>query len=253
MILIETILGFAIGLVLGLLGGGGSILTVPALVYVVGQTPHVAITTSLIIVGLNAMVGVWFYRAQGVLNWKVAFIFGGVGMITAYFAALFSKNFPETVLMSLFALLMLVVGLVMILRKPPNDEQVQARSMLVVVASGAAVGALTGLLGVGGGFLIVPALVMLVGVPIRSAIGTSLIVIAMNSLAGLLGHLGGIELDYTLLLVFVGAGIVGTFAGSWLTKMIRSSQLQRIFALFIIALALFLLYDNLRQVAIASV
>ncbi len=253
MILIESILGFAIGLVLGLLGGGGSILTVPALVYVVGQTPHAAITTSLIIVGLNAMVGVWFYRTQGVLNWKVAFTFGSVGMLTAYGAALFSKNFSEMVLMSMFALLMLVVGLVMIFRKPPNDEQVQARSLPVVIASGAAVGALTGLLGVGGGFLIVPALVMLVGVPIRSAIGTSLIIIAMNSLAGLMGHLGGIELDYTLLLVFVLAGIAGTFAGSRLTKLIRSSQLQRLFALFIIGLALFLLYDNLRQVAIAQI
>lgn len=253
MIFIETILGFAIGLVLGLLGGGGSILTVPALVYVVGQTPHAAITTSLIIVGLNAMVGVWFYRSQGVLDWKVAFTFGGVGMLTAYFAARLSQQFSETLLMTMFALLMLVVGLVMIFRKPPNEDQVQARSLPVVIGSGAVVGILTGLLGVGGGFLIVPALVMLVGVPIRAAIGTSLIIIAMNSLAGVLGHLGGIELDYTLLFVFVAAGIAGTFVGSRLTKIIRSSQLQRIFALFIIGLGLFLLYDNLRQVAIAGV
>ncbi len=250
MVLLETILGFIIGLTLGLLGGGGSILTVPALVYMVGQSPHVAITASLIIVGLNAMIGVWFYRKQGVLDWKVAFTFGGVGMITAYLAASVSHYFSETLLMSMFALLMLVVGVVMIVRKPPSDEQAQSRGLPVVIASGATVGLLTGFLGVGGGFLIVPALVMLVGLPIRSAIGTSLIIIAMNSLAGVLGHLGAIELDYTVIGIFVVAGIAGTFAGSQLTKLIRSAYLQRIFAVFIIGLGLFLLYDNLRQVVV---
>lgn len=244
-ILLDLLIGGAIGLTLGLLGGGGSILTVPALVYLVGQSPQVAVTASLMIVGANSLLGAYFHRAQGTLNWRVALSFGGVGMLAAYWAAGLSHLFSSTLLLILFALLMIAVGALMILRKTPTEESQRAHSWAVILASGAGVGLLTGILGVGGGFLIVPALVMLVGLPMRQAVGTSLVIIAMNSLAGLLGHLGQTSLDYGTIALFVGAGLVGTFLGVSLTKVIQAEQLRRIFAGFVIVLALFLLYDNL--------
>ena len=248
-LLIGSGLGFVIGLVLGLLGGGGSILTVPALVYVVGQTPQVAVTASLVIVGANSVLGALFHRAQGTLNWRIAIIFGGTGMVTAYFAAGLSKLFAPTALLILFALLMLAVGALMILRRSPSDDEARAaRSWPVIIGSGATVGALTGLLGVGGGFLIVPALVMLVGLPMQQAVGTSLIIIAMNSLAGLFGHIGDVAIDLNLIALFIITGLIGTYSGTRLAKLIRPEQLRKLFALFIIALSFFLLYDNVTKI-----
>ncbi|MCE7984864.1 MAG: sulfite exporter TauE/SafE family protein [Caldilinea sp. CFX5] len=243
-ILIDLLVGAAIGLTLGLLGGGGSILTVPALVYLVGQSPQMAVTASLIIVGANSLLGAYFHRAQGTLNWRVALTFGGVGMIAAYWSAGLSHLFSSTMLLILFALLMIVVGALMILRKTPTENASKPHSWPATLLSGAGVGILTGFLGVGGGFLIVPALVMLVGLPMRQAVGTSLVIIAMNSLAGLLGHLGQTSIDYVTITLFVVAGLGGTFLGTALTKVIRAEQLRRLFAGFVIVLALFLLYDN---------
>ncbi|MEZ4866259.1 MAG: sulfite exporter TauE/SafE family protein [Caldilineaceae bacterium] len=244
-ILIDLLVGSTIGLTLGLLGGGGSILTVPALVYIVGQTPQVAVTASLVIVGANSVLGAFFHRAQGTLNWRVALLFGGVGMIAAYFSAGLSHLLSSILLLVLFALLMLAVGALMIFRKTPSNEEHAAHSWFVIAAAGIAVGVLTGFLGVGGGFLIVPALVMLVGLPMRQAVGTSLVVIAMNSLAGILGHLSQTSLDYTTIGLFVIAGLAGTFVGSQLARRVRAEQLRQMFAAFVIILAIFLLFDNL--------
>jgi uncharacterized protein len=240
------ILGFGIGGSLGLLGGGGSILTVPALVYLVGQTPQVAVMTSLAIVGTNSVLGAFFHRSQGTLNWRVALLFGGAGMITAYVAADFSNRLSPDLIMVAFATLMLVIGLLLIFRRQPQViADLDHLSLCKILASGAAVGLLTGILGVGGGFLIVPALVMLVGLPMRHAVGTSLVVIAMNSLAGFAGHLGDAALDETALAVFVTAGLAGTFAGARLAHRLPADRLRQIFSVFVIALAMFLLYDNL--------
>ncbi|MBI5667867.1 MAG: sulfite exporter TauE/SafE family protein [Chloroflexi bacterium] len=238
-------LGFGIGALLGMLGGGGSILTVPALVYLIGQTPQVAVTTSLAIVGANSALGVMFHRAHGTLNWRVALLFGGVGMVVSYLAAGLSKLFPPTLLLVVFAGLMLVVGLLMLTRRHADCEEGKPVNLVRLLVSGAGVGLLTGVLGVGGGFLIVPALVMLVGLPIQQAIGTSLVVIAMNSLAGFLGHLGGVPLDLGLIAVFVIAGLAGTFTGARLANRLHADRLRRTFAVFVMALAFFLLVDNL--------
>jgi uncharacterized membrane protein YfcA len=249
--LINSLLGFVIGLSLGFLGGGGSILTVPALVYVVGQSPQAAVSASLIIVGSNAAVGALAHNRHGrirheaTLNWRVALIFGGVGMITSYLAAGLSQLVSSTVLMMLFALLMLAVGVFMILSrkvKPTNDDG--TLSWAKTIASGAGVGVLTGFLGVGGGFLIVPALVMLVGLPMHQAVGTSLVVITMNSLAGLLGHLAGASFDVGVITTFLAAGFAGTLAGARLGRVLRPEQLRTSFALFVMLLAVFLLVDN---------
>jgi len=243
---LDMALGFGIGLSLGLMGGGGSLLTVPALVYLVDQTPQAAVTTSLAIVGANSLMGASFHRSQGTLNWNVALTFGGAGMLVAYLSAGLSKMMPEPFLLIAFALIMLLVGGLMLTRKDDDSPEMDtSRPLPVVLASGSGVGLMTGILGIGGGFLIVPALVMLVGLPMKLAVGTSLIIIAMNSLAGFLGHVGDGTFDITMTVIFTAAGLVGTFAGAKLSKRLPAGKLQKVFAWFVIALALFLLYDNL--------
>ncbi len=248
MILLELVLGFGIGLSLGLLGGGGSILTVPALVYLVGQTPQIAVTTSLVIVGANSIMGAMFHGTKGRLDWKVAITFGGAGMLVSYLSAGISKHISPEILLVVFALLMLVIGTMLLFRGAREDGiSYTTKPLLVVVASGAGVGLLTGILGVGGGFLIVPALVMLLGLPVQVAVGTSLVVIAMNSVAGFLGHISSGSFDWMVTLIFVSAGLVGTFSGMRLSSRLSSSKLQKAFAVFVIALAFFLLFDNLSK------
>lgn len=244
---IEILLGFVIGVTLGLFGGGGSILTVPALVYVLGREPRAAVTASLAIVGLNSLSGMWLRRSQGGVNWRVAASFGAAGMLTSFATSQISKQFAGSTLLIAFAVLMLVVGASMLLLRPPQPSaHVNALSPGVLLA-GAGVGALTGMLGVGGGFLIVPALVMVVGLPMRQAVGTSLMVIAMNSLAGLLGHIGE-TFDFTGIAVFAAAGIAGTLAGTRLAGHVEPDRLRRYFAVLVVILALVLLYDNVGRV-----
>jgi uncharacterized membrane protein YfcA len=246
MIPLELALGFGIGLSLGLLGGGGSILTVPVLVYLVGQTPQAAVTTSLAIVGANSLMGTIFHRAQGTLDWRVAFTFGGAGMLTSYISAGISRNLPPAVLMAAFALLMITIGILLLTRQEnATGISHSTKPLSLVLASGAGIGLLTGALGVGGGFLVVPALIMLVGLPVQVAVGTSLVVIAMNSIAGFLGHAGSGSFDLVLALVFASAGVLGTFAGTKLSSRLSSSKLQKAFGGFVILLAVFLLLDNL--------
>jgi uncharacterized protein len=253
-LVLDLVLGFVIGLSLGLMGGGGSILTVPALVYLVGQSPQAAVTTSLAIVGANSAVGAVFHQQAGkagrkTFNWKVALIFGGAGMIVSYLAAGLSKHISPALLMVLFALLMLVIGGMMLLQRRKDNPVIdqtnepEQHNLWLTLASGAGVGLLTGILGVGGGFLIVPALVMLVGLPMYQAVGTSLAIIAANSFAGLMGHLGG-QFDLWVTVFFVAAGIVGTFAGSKLAHRLPAQRLRQLFAIFVFVLAIFLMIDN---------
>jgi uncharacterized protein len=248
MLWLELLLGFAIGLSLGLLGGGGSILTVPALVYLVGQTPQAAVTTSLAIVGANSLMGASFHNKQGTLDWRVALPFGGVGMLTAYLASGFSALLRPEILLIMFATLMLVVGVLLLKQNFNTTSDITEKPFWVVIASGAGVGLLTGILGVGGGFLIVPALVMLVGLPMQMAVGTSLVIIAMNSFAGLIGHLDGETLQPLVILVFVIAGLAGTLTGSRLAKHLPAQKLQKLFAVFVILLAVTLLADNFSKI-----
>ncbi len=244
MIILIFVIGFGVGTLLGLLGGGGSILTVPALVYLVGQSPQVAVTASLAIVGANSAVGAYLHNTHGALNWRVAMVFGGVGMIMAYFSAGISKQFSPILLMIIFAGLMLFIGGLMVFYHPQETHRQKQISLSKVVISGGVVGALTGILGVGGGFLIVPALVMLVGLPMKQAVGTSLVIIAMNSASGFLGHLTGEAIDIALIASFVLAGMGGTFFGVELGRRISPEMLRKGFAGFVIVLAIFLLIDN---------
>lgn len=244
---LKLALGFAIGLALGLLGGGGSILTVPALVYLIGQSPQAAVTTSLAIVGVNSLVGASAHFRQRTLVWPVALVFGGVGMVAAYLAGGLSRLFTPAALMVAFAVLMLVIGALMLSgagRQAADGERPPAGWGWVVIA-GVGVGVLTGILGVGGGFLIVPALALLVRLPMPQAVGTSLAVIAANSLAGLLGHINAGPLDLSLVIVFVGAGLFGALAGARLARRMPVDRLRQAFAVFVILLAVVLLFDNL--------
>jgi uncharacterized protein len=249
MILLELVLGYGIGLSLSLLGGGGSILTVPVLVYLVGQAPQVAVTTSLAIVGANSLMGAMFHGSKGKLDWNVALLFGSAGMLVAYLSAGISKHISPEILLIAFALLMLGIGVMLLLRRTKEEEtSYRSKPLMLVLVSGAGVGLLTGILGVGGGFLVVPALVMLLGLPIQVAVGTSLVVIAMNSMAGFMGHVSSGSFDWMVTLVFVAAGLVGTFSGMKLSSRLSSSKLHKAFAIFVIALAFFLLFDNLSKI-----
>jgi uncharacterized protein len=145
-------LGFGIGISLGLLGGGGSILTVPALVYLIGQTPQAAVTTSLAIVGANSVVGAYFHSANGSLNWRVALMFGGAGMGVAYLAAGLSHLFTPAALLVMFALLMVSISVIMLLQHKKVERGTNQAGWPVIIGAGASVGLLTGILGVGGGF-----------------------------------------------------------------------------------------------------
>lgn len=246
--LMNLIFGFLIGLSLGLLGGGGSILTVPVLVYLAGQSPQTAITTSLAIVAANSTFGSFFHQRAGALNWPVALEFGSIGMVAAYLTAGLSKALSPALVMVLFAVLMLAIGSLMIFNRRIEtiQEISQQRSIWVVLAAGLGVGMLTGLLGVGGGFLIVPALVFLVRLPMIQAVGTSLVIIAANSIAGFLGHLSD-PIDFWVILVFAGAGVFGTYFGSQWNHQLPARKLRQYFGGFVFVLALFLLVDNLHK------
>jgi uncharacterized membrane protein YfcA len=181
-------------------------------------------------VGANSLIGAFFHRAQGTLDWRVAFTFGGAGMLASYLLAGISRNLPPAVLMAAFALLMITIGILLLTRQEnATGISHSAKPLSLVLASGAGIGLLTGVLGVGGGFLVVPALIMLVGLSVQVAVGTSLVVIAMNSIAGFLGHAGIGSFDIVLVLVFASAGVLGTFAGTKLSSRLSSSKLQKAF------------------------
>lgn len=247
--MLAPLFGALIGLSLGLMGGGGSILTVPILIYILGQDAQVAVATSLAIVGANAVIGTLMHARAGRVQVRQALIFGGVGMLGAYMAAGFSQLVSEAVLMVAFAMLMLTIGGLMVRPLPhqaprKQEDENQLWRLVKTILAGGGVGILTGFLGVGGGFLVVPALVLVLGMSMADAVGTSLLVIALNSAAGLLGHLQGGALDWPLIIVFVISGIAGLSAGTRLSKIWSAQRLRRTFAGMVVTLAVVLLWIN---------
>lgn len=243
---LNFLLGLGIGLSLGLIGAGGSILTVPALVYLVGLSPQTAVTTSLAIVGINSLSGAFFHHQKKQINWRIALLFGAAGILTAFFGASLSAAIPSEILLILFAALMTLVALHMLLTvRNIYQERAKKYNLLVVLAAGAGVGLLTGFFGVGGGFLIVPALVILVGLPMAQAVGTSLIIISFNCLSGFIGHIQYAKFDIPLVIVFSLAGSLGVFIGARFCHLLPGKTLRIIFASFVLILALHLFWDNL--------
>lgn len=234
----------AIGLSLGLLGSGGSILTVPVLHYLVGQPEKVAIGGSLLVVGLVAAAGSVPYALRRQVDWQNVAWFGLPGMAGAFVGATLAQWVPGTVQLALFAGVMLLAAWRMLqasaISHPGHDAQ-----RLAVVGGGVAVGLLSGLVGVGGGFLIVPALVLLAGVPMASAVGTSLAVITLNSFSGFARYLGvlereGLALDWKVLATVAAVGVVGSFAGQTLAQRVPQATLRRIFGAFLVVMGLFI-------------
>lgn len=237
-----------IGISLGLLGSGGSILTVPVLVYVIGEPDKIAIAESLGIVGAISLIGAIPYAFQKTIHWRSVVLFGIPGMVGTYLGAWISKFLPGSAQLALFAVVMLVAAMMMLRRqKIPTVEH--TRDWWKVALEGISVGIITGLVGVGGGFLIVPALVLLGGLSMHLAIGTSLIIIALKSFTGFLKYLdvlsgSGHSIDWKLILLFTIIGIVGSFAGGRMARSISQTALRTGFAIFLILMGVFILWNN---------
>jgi len=246
-VILALIGALLIGLSLGLLGSGGSMLTVPVLVYVLGHTDKQAITASLAIVGSIALVGALPYARRRQIDWRNVLYFGIPGMLGAYLGAIASKPIPGSVLLSIFALIMLLASY-MILRKPALNQEAtrQRRAIWKIMLDGLIVGAITGLVGVGGGFLIVPALILFGGLPAQFAVGTSLAIIAMNSASGFYKRLDAVvhepwSIDWSVIGLFIIVGVAGSFAGQFIGSKINQRSFHRLFGWFLIVMALYIL------------
>jgi uncharacterized protein len=229
-------LSIAIGVSLGLLGGGGSILTVPLLHYVFGVAPHDAVAMSLVVVGATAVAALVPRAMAGTVNWRVGLLFGVASIASSYVGGRFGALLPSHVLLTAFSIVMIAAGAAMLARArgavgAPRLREVSARRL---VAVGLATGLLTGVLGAGGGFIIVPALTLFAGLALREAVATSLLVIAVNSVAGVAGTMHHATFDDRLVLAVTGFAIAGSFAGARIARRISVSQLQRAFAWFVI-------------------
>ncbi|MEV4492956.1 sulfite exporter TauE/SafE family protein [Micromonospora coxensis] len=240
-------LAVLIGVSLGLLGGGGSILAVPLLVYVADLPPKEAIATSLLVVGVTSAVGVLPHARAHRVRWRTGLIFGVAGMTGAYAGGRLAEFIPAGVLLIGFALMMLATAIAMIRgrRAPVGKPVPRELPVLRVVVDGVVVGLVTGLVGAGGGFLVVPALALLGGLPMPVAVGTSLVVIAMKSFAGLAGYLSSVSIDWGLAAAVTAAAVVGSLAGGRLAGRIPEDVLRKGFGWFVVVMGVFVLAQQL--------
>lgn len=243
-LLLALALSTLIGVSLGVLGGGGSTLAVPVLVYVARVDVHAAIGMSLAVVGATALVGSLVHARSGRVDVRAGTLFGLAGVLGAPLGAQATHLVPPRVLMLLFAALMLAVGALMLRGRGTARPAPASPHRAAGPAAGFGVGLLTGFLGVGGGFLIVPALTLLAGLPIHRAIGTSLLVIAANSAAGVASHLRQGEMPLRLTAAFTAAATLGALAGVRMGSSLDPLRLRRAFALFVILVGLLLLAGN---------
>jgi uncharacterized protein len=254
-------LGLIIGLVIGGLGGGGGVLTVPALVYLLGQTAQDATTGSVLIVGTSALVGtVMRIRGRG-LDWRTGLTFGAVGVPLAYLGSVLNQQVDQTVLLLAFAAITILAAVAMLLHgpadhdadNPPTPSSGPGVAVLVrpptvrvrrlvrignVVAWAAAVGFLTGFLGVGGGFLLVPVLVIVLRMPIARAAGTSLLIMVLNAVAALGARAGELSLDWYVIVPFAIASVAGTLLGKRVADQLSGTTITRAFAVMLLLVGL---------------
>ena len=253
-----------IGVSLGLIGGGGSILTVPVLVYLFGVDPVLATAYSLFIVGSTSLVGVFPKYKEGLVNVKTAVIFGIPAIMAVYATrAWLVPMIPNPVfsigdfvvskamlMMGLFAILMVFASYSMIRDKKSSSKEAEVTgpqkfNYPMILAEGAIVGVLTGLVGAGGGFLIIPALVLFSKLPMKQAVGTSLLIIAAKSLIGFTGDLSQYEMDWTLLGVVTALAIVGIFIGNRLSRSVDGEKLKKAFGWFVLVMGIYILIKEL--------
>ncbi len=255
-----------IGVSLGLIGGGGSILTVPVLVYLMGVDPISATAYSLFIVGLTSLVGAWPKYRQGQVNLKTAIIFGVPSIIAVYATRKFIipaipqdlftvSRFTMTkplMMMLLFAVLMVAASISMIRGGKSNDASEESGPQRfiypLILLEGTVVGMLTGLVGAGGGFLIIPALVILSKLPMKQAVGTSLLIIAAKSLIGFTGDLSHMQMDWKLLLTVSALAIAGIFAGDALSKKVDGDKLKKGFGWFVLVMGMYIIFQQLQSI-----
>lgn len=245
--LLPIIMGGAVGFSLGFFGSGGSVLAVPILVYVIGMNPKEAIASSLVIVGATAVAGAVQKIRQNQVCFKVAVFFGVAGMVSAFLGAKSSKFISGSTQLIVFALLMLASSMSMFFKKQ-NKQNTQGScdmSLGLAMILGLGVGFLTGLVGVGGGFLIVPALVALGGLNIRHAMGTSLLIISLNALSGVAGYIGNVNFDWALIVLFVLSSSVASVVGAKLSSGVNTVKMQKAFAVFILVVGIFVLVKNI--------
>lgn len=259
--IIGYLASLVIGVSLGLIGGGGSILTVPVLVYLFGVDPVLATAYSLFIVGSTSLVGALPKYKSGEINIKTAIIFGIPSIIAVYGTRAFVvPAIPTSVLtlgswtltkplmmMMLFAILMVFASVSMIRSNDQNKSESgpQVFNYPMILLEGAIVGILTGLVGAGGGFLIIPALVLFSKLPMKQAIGTSLLIIAAKSLIGFTGDLGKQNMDWNLLLSITGLAIVGIFMGNVLSKRVSAENLKKGFGWFVLIMGIYIIIKEL--------
>lgn len=262
--IIGYISSIVIGISLGLIGGGGSILTVPVLVYLFGVEPMLATAYSLFIVGTSSLIGAFPKYKQGLISMKTAFVFG-VPSIIAVFATrkLLVPAIPNEIftvsgfvltkailMMILFAVLMIAASVSMISEQKGKTEEIKGEqkfNYLMILIEGSIVGVLTGLVGAGGGFLIIPALVMLSKLPMKMAVGTSLLIIAAKSLIGFIGDVSsnGSMMDWNLLGIVTSLAVVGIFVGNMLSKKIDGNKLKKGFGWFILLMGIYIILNEI--------
>lgn len=250
-----------IGVVLGLIGGGGSILTVPILVYLMFINPVTATAYSLFIVGVSALVGAVRNIQKGLVDFKTAIVFA----IPAFIAVYTTRKFlvpaiPEELfsvgdflitkniaIMLFFAIIMLVASISMIRNKrsESDEETVVSYNFPLIIIEGFVVGVLTGIVGAGGGFLIIPALVLLAKLPMKKAVATSLLIIAIKSLIGFIGDVENLDIDWAFLLLFTGISVVGIFLGIYLSKFIDGKSLKKGFGWFVLIMGIYIIFKEL--------
>jgi hypothetical protein len=239
-------LGFAlsvlIGVSLGFFGGGGSILTVPLLVYVFALDPKEAIASSLLVVAAASVSGAIQHWRIGNVELRTALTFGAAGMAGAHLGGRAGAYLDGALLLLLFAAMMIITAMAMWRgRRVPKAAVLGQRSLGPLLAQGFGVGLFTGLVGAGGGFLIVPALALWAGLPLPTAVGTSLVVIVLNTLAGFSGYAGHVHLDYAIVGGVATCAIAGSFVGTYLAHRANPASLRRAFAGFVLAMATLIL------------
>jgi len=250
-----------IGITLGLIGGGGSILTVPVLVYIMGIEPVLATAYSLFVVGISALAGTFKNLRRGNIDLKTGFVFALPSFIAVYYTRrIIVPAIPqeimtfgsftlskETGIMLFFAFIMLLASISMIRGRKNNPElNPKAFNYPIIIVEGLFIGALTGLVGAGGGFLIIPALVLLAGLPMKKAVGTSLMIIAIKSLIGFTGDLSTtLNIDWVFLSSFSALSIIGMGLGLYLSKSIEGDKLKKAFGYFVLLMAVFVLIKEL--------
>ena len=234
-------LSVLVGVSLGFLGGGGSILTVPLLTYVLGLEPKQAIASSFVVVGAASFFAMTSYWRAGNVELRTAAVFGAAGMTGSYLGGRVGSLLDGSLLLVLFASMMVLTSIAMWRGRRVATPGAAHRSVARLAAQGLVVGLFTGLVGAGGGFLIVPALVLWAELPVPQAVGTSLAVIVLNSTAGLAGYLSHVRIDPLLVSAIVVCAVVGSFAGSRLARRVDHSSVRRAFAVFVLAMAALIL------------